>query len=140
MKKLIYSTVILSFILSVQTLFAQGLSNNLSELSDVAAKPYLAPAISAFGSNLNSGWVSGLPSPDYYSFHLNVKIVGMGSFFNSDQKTFNQNGIVSLNNDEINSLLLANGITQGNPNYSAYFQSLKLDKLNVNFSGPYYCW
>jgi hypothetical protein len=136
MKKIIYSVIILCLFISVQNLKAQNLDQSLSELADVAVKPYVAPAISAFGSNLNSGWVSELPSPSMLSFHLNFKIVAMGSFFNSDQKTFSQDGSVSLSNQATNSVLQNSGYTPGSAQYVALSSALTNQKIKVNFSGP----
>jgi hypothetical protein len=136
MKKIIYSVVLLGLFLSVQNLKAQNLNQTLNQLADVAVKPYVAPVISAFGSNLNSGWVSELPSPSMLSFHLNFKIVAMGSFFNSDQKTFSQDGAISLPSEAVNTILQNSGYQQGTQLYDALAAALQQQKFNVNFSGP----
>jgi len=136
MKKVIYIVIIFGLFMSVQTLKAQSLDETLSELADVAVKPYVKPAITAFGSNLNSGWVSQLPSASILSFHLNFKIVAMGSFFNSDEKTFSQDGAVTLSNQLTNTILQNMGYTQGSVGYNTLFNAMKGQKFNVNFAGP----
>jgi hypothetical protein len=136
MKKIIYSVIILCLFISVQNLKAQNLDQTLNQLADVAVKPYVAPVISAFGSNLNSGWVSELPSGSMLSFHLNFKIVAMGSFFNSDQKTFSQDGSVNLSDQAINSVLESSGYTPGSAQYIDLSTALSNQKINVNFAGP----
>ena len=136
MKKIIYSVIVLCLFISVQNLKAQTLDQTVSELADVAVKPYVAPAIAAFGSNLNSGWVSELPSSSMLSFHLNVKIVAMGSFINSDQKTFSSDGTVTISSDIAKEILTANNINPGNPNYNGDLSYLTGKSFIVNFSGP----
>jgi len=136
MKKLIFSIIILGLFISVQNLKAQNLDQTLNQLADIAAKPYVAPAITAFGSNLNSGWVSGLPSASIASFHLNLKIVAMGSFFNSDQKTFSQDGSVTLSDQTTSDILHQMGYSQGTAAYNNLFSAMKGQKFNVNFAGP----
>ena len=136
MKKIIYSVIILGLFISVQSLKAQNLDQTLNQLADVAVKPYVAPAISAFGSNLNSGWVSELPSASMLSFHLNFKIVAMGSFFNSDQKTFSQDGSVNLSDQAVNDILANSGYAPGSAQYTALSSALVNQKINVNFAGP----
>src|ERR1035437_8610914 len=121
MKKIIYSIIILGLFLSVRSLKAQDLNDKLSELAKIAAQPYVKPAITGFGSNLNSGWVSQLPSATPFSFHLNLKIVAMGALINSSDKTFTSSGTITLTDASINNLLSLNGISpssMGQTNYN----------------------
>ena len=136
MKKIIYSVIILGLFISFQNLKAQSLDQNLNQLADVGVKPYVAPIISAFGSNLNSGWVSELPEGSMLSFHLNFKIVAMGSFFNSDQKTFTQDGSVTLSDQAVSSVLTSSGYAINSTQYNNLKTALTNQKINVNFAGP----
>lgn len=71
------------FLFAASTAFAQEESGELEEtlekLSESAAQAYVAPFVSAFGSNLNSGWFSRSPAPRKFGFNLEFGIVGMGT-------------------------------------------------------------
>ncbi|MGC8654599.1 MAG: DUF6588 family protein [Candidatus Kryptoniota bacterium] len=74
--------------------FAQSSSANddlqstLSGLAESAAQGYIAPIVSGFGADLNSGWVHRAPRPVKSSFDLEIGIVAMGSFFSAPNKSF----------------------------------------------------
>ena len=84
---------------------SDDINKTLSNLSTSAAKPYVNPVISAFGSNLNSGWVSKLPSDKMFSFNLDLKIVGMGSFFDNNEKTFSTTGAFRFTSSQADQLV-----------------------------------
>jgi len=140
MKKVIYSVIILCLFISVQNLKAQDLNDKLSELAGIAAQPYVKPAITGFGANLNSGWVSQLPSDTHFSLLINLKIVAMGAVINSSDKTFTSSGSITLTDESINQLLSLNKITPssvgGQANYDNLVGQIKATPFGVNFSGP----
>lgn len=118
---------------------AQNLEETLSNLSSTAGEAYVAPVASAFGSNLNSGWVSKLPSPTKIGFHLDFKIIGMGSFFTDENKNFNTNGNFYFNGSQVDQILSNSDITPGNAgqqNYNNLKNELMNTQFNVGFSGP----
>ncbi|MFA7229604.1 MAG: DUF6588 family protein, partial [Melioribacteraceae bacterium] len=88
MKKRILTLLLILGLIFSSSLKAQSLDETLSELSSTVGKAYVKPIISAFGSNLNSGWVSRIPSATMLGFHFDLKVVAMGSFFPDDVKTF----------------------------------------------------
>lgn len=134
-KKLICltSAVLLFVSFSVK---AQSLDETLSELSSTAGKAYVAPIISAFGSNLNSAWVSHVPSATKLGFHLDIKIAAMGSFFNDDSKSFATAGKFFFNSTQVDQILAASGISSSSSNYTAIKNEVLKTELDVNFSGP----
>ncbi|HES60135.1 MAG: hypothetical protein JW956_12560 [Calditrichaceae bacterium] len=80
------------FIFSV-TLFAQDdLRQTLEGLSEDAARSYLSPISSAFGTDLNAGWFHRAPKPKMVGFTFEVGFVGMGAFFPDDSKSFTETG------------------------------------------------
>ena len=93
-KKTITFLLFITMVLFSSFTYSQSddINETLSNLSTSAAIPYVNPVISAFGSNLNSGWVSKLPANTMGSFNLDLKIVGMGSFFDDTEKTFSTSG------------------------------------------------
>lgn len=112
------------------------INETLSNLSTSAAIPYVSPIISAFGSNLNSGWVSKLPSAKVFSFNLDLKIVGMGTFFNDNEKTFSTSGAFRFTSSQAQQLV--DNITE--PISAADRLNIKNQILsrefNVVISGP----
>ncbi len=140
MKKNIFVAMIV-FVLSLSqyNLQAQSLEETLSNLSSTVGKAYVSPVISAFGSNLNSGWVSKLPPADFLGFHLDIKFIAMGSFFSSDVKKFSATGDFYFSGSQIEQILYNSGITPniiGTQNYESLKNELMHTKFNVNFSGP----
>lgn len=107
MKKTISFLLFGAMLLFSSSTYSQndGINETLSNLSTSAAIPYVNPIISAFGSNLNSGWVSKLPSAKAFSFNLDFKIVGMGSFFDDNEKTFSTSGAFRFTSSQADQLV-----------------------------------
>lgn len=115
---------------------AQSLEETLSKLSATAGKAYVAPVVSGFGSNLNSGWVSKLPESTFLGFHLDLKFIGAGSFFTDAQKTFNANGNFYFNSQQVDAII-NNSNLQLTTQQRADLKNAMLNKeFTVNFSGP----
>ncbi len=115
---------------------AQSLDETLSKLSSTVGTAYVKPVISAFGSNLNSGWVSRIPSATVLGFFLDIKVVAMGSFFSDDVKKFSTTGQFYFDNNQINAILNSSGYATGTPQYNAIFSAMQNKAFDVNFSGP----
>lgn len=136
MPKKIILFVLLIFTIQLQ---AQTLEETLGSLSSSGGKAYIAPVVTAFGSNLNSGWVSKIPEPVMGAFHFDIKIVAMGSFFSTDQKTFNATGTFKFSSAQVDQLLTASGYSPSNigqQNYNTLKDEIQKADIQVNFSGP----
>lgn len=107
MKKYLVLFIVGVFMFFSSFSFSQDddINNTLSNLSTAAAIPYVNPVVSAFGSNLNSGWVSKLPGNTMGSFNLDLKIVGMGSFFDDNEKTFSTSGAFRFTSSQADQLV-----------------------------------
>lgn len=85
--KVIFTLVM--FLFAVSNVFAQDeggdLEETLQKLSESAAKGYILPIVSAFGSNLNGGWFHSAPPPTKFGLKLEFGLVGMGTFFPEEQ-------------------------------------------------------
>lgn len=117
-------------------IYSQNLEETLSRLSSTAGKAYVSPVISAFGSNLNSGWVSSLPSPTKFGFHIDIKVAAMGSLFSEENKKFQTSGMFFFTSSQADQILQSSGITTVNPLYSSIKDELMKTEQSVNFSGP----
>lgn len=112
---------------------AQTFDETIAKLSTIAAQKYIDPAISAFGSNLNSGWVNQVPQAKMFGFDLNFKIVGMGTFLNDKAKTFSTDASFRFTSAQADEILAAYA---SSPNYAAMKQEFLNKDWQVNFSGP----
>lgn len=134
MKKLL---AILILIVSMSNIsFSQSLEETLSNLSSDAATAYVEPVISSFGSNMNSGWVSGVPSASLLGINIKLKIMAVGSFFPDDKRTFITSGQFNYTTQQADEILQASNITTSNPNYNTIRNAILEQTWNVNISGP----
>lgn len=115
---------------------AQSFEETLSNLSTIAAQKYIEPAMTAFGSNLNSGWVNQVPGQTVLGFDLNIKVVGMGTFLNDKAKTFTSAGVFRFDSGQADAILANSGISSSHPAYAGAKQELLSKSWNVNFNGP----
>ncbi len=136
MKKNALSLLLILGLLFSSSLKAQSLDETLSKLSSTVGTAYVKPVISAFGSNLNSGWVSSLPSATILGFHFDLKVVAMGSFFSDDTKKFLTSGQFYFDNNQIDAILNSSGYADGTPQYNAIYSAMQNRAFDVNFSGP----
>jgi len=134
-RKLICLTAVASFILAL-SVKAQDLEETLSKLSSTAGKSYVAPVITAFGSNLNSGWVSSVPAAKKLGIYIDLKAVGMGSFFDDKSKSFSTTSKFFFNSLQADQILSSSGISSANPNYTSVKNEILRTELDVEFSGP----
>ncbi|MFC2082373.1 DUF6588 family protein [Bacteroidota bacterium] len=121
---------------NISNLNAQNLDETLDNLSSTAAQAYVAPVISAFGSNLNSGWVSAVPS-ELIGFTLRIKVVGVGSFFNDDSKRFSTSGDFRFTSSQVDRILQnETSLSPGSLEYLAIKDFILDRDWTVNMSGP----
>jgi hypothetical protein len=135
MKKL-YTILLIIVLMTVTTTKAQSLEETLSNLSSGAGKAYVAPVISAFGSNLNSGWVSRVPEATKFKLHLDLKLILAGSFFSDEHKTFNATGKFFFSSQQVSQILQASGYTPTTPGYNQLRDQMLAKEFEVNFAGP----
>lgn len=119
---------------------AQNLEETLSNLSSGAGAAYVAPVISAFGSNLNSGWVSQVPEAVKFKLHVNLKIIAAGSFFSDENKKFKANGDFYFTGSQVDQILANSGYSPntmgGQQNYDNLKNEIIKKQFTVQFSGP----
>src|SRR3970282_2999166 len=71
----------------------EDLQGIMRRLAEGAAKAYVAPIVSGFGANLNSGWFHRAPRSTMFGFDLEFGIVAMGTFFKDEHKQFGARGV-----------------------------------------------
>lgn len=81
------------------------LEKTLAKITGDASKAYVAPISSAFGANLNSGWVHGAPKATKFSLDIDVGFVVMATLFGSQNQTFSSKGSFRFNSDQAEQLI-----------------------------------
>lgn len=116
--------------------FPQTIGETLSNISSGAVLKYTEPVIDAFGTSMNSGWFTGLPSSTN-GVHAKLRFVGVGSFFTDDLRRFNYVGELRLTSDQVDEILISSGF---DPNDIQNYEQIKSEILSkeweVNFNGP----
>jgi hypothetical protein len=121
---------------SASELFPQSISETLSNLSSDAVLKYSEPVIGAFGSSMNSGWFTGLPSSSN-GIHAKLRFVGIGSFFSDDLRTFSHTGNLRLTSEQVDEILYSSGYDPGTiPNYESVKNEILSRDWQVEFNGP----
>jgi len=132
MKNIIFILVLFS----AQISFTQSLDDTIVNLATEAGYSYILPVTTAFGSNLNSGWVYEVPPTGSSRFFMRLSLVAMGSFFNNESLEFDVWANYRLTTDVVDKILLNSGITIENPLYFKYKAILTAVPQIVNLSGP----
>lgn len=80
--------------------------SSVSRLAADAARHYVAPAVSGFGTSMNSGWFHRAPEARKFAFHFELGITAMGAFFKPHSRRFSATGQLRLDS------IQASAITQ----------------------------
>ncbi|GAB4375523.1 MAG: hypothetical protein Kow0042_21020 [Calditrichia bacterium] len=111
-----YTLVIASMVLVIFSGFSsavaqedESLEATLQKLSADAAKKYVSPISSAFGANLNGGWFHRAPDAKVFGLNFEIGLVGMGSFFPDDSKSFSTSGQFRFNENQARSIVSGKG-------------------------------
>jgi hypothetical protein len=126
--------LLLLTIMFVINLFPQDdLKSTLSKLSQDAAKSYLGPTVSAFGADLNSGWIHRVPKATIFGVDIEFGITAMGTFFSNENKTFSTNGTFRFTREEADQLVPTNYPSDVR---TALINQLVSKDFGVGISGP----
>ncbi len=114
---------------------AQTLDETLQGLSQDAASAYVNPVVSAFGANLNTGWMHRVPRATFFGIDLEFGVVAMGTMFSDENKTFSANGKFRFDRAQADKLVPTGGI------YSTAVRTKLIDEIvkkdfQVDISGP----
>ncbi|MGA3245859.1 MAG: DUF6588 family protein [Bacteroidota bacterium] len=84
---------------------SNDLQGSLDKLSSDAAKQYVAPVVTGFGSDLNAGWFHRAPTATSFKFDLEFGVVAMGTVFTDANKTFSTKGAFQFTSDQAGMLV-----------------------------------
>jgi hypothetical protein len=102
-------------------------------LTQDAAGQYVAPLISGFGADMNSGWLSRIPDAKIFGIDINFRIIAMGAFFDNANKTLSSSTKFRFNRNEADSL--TQNITDQNTRQEIINQILN-QEFEVGIQGP----
>jgi len=95
----------------------KDLEEMLENLSRDAGSMYIAPIVSAFGSDLNGGWFHKASSQKLFSLDLEFGLVAMGTFYQDTDKSFSAVGQFRFNRDQAREII---GDVSLEPGYEMY--------------------
>lgn len=133
MKKIFFISVSVIFFNFIAIAQSNSLEETLAKLTGSASKSYVAPITSAFGANLNSGWVQGAPSSKIFGVDISIGLVAMGTFFSDENKTFSSSGSFRFDSSQAD-LLIPSNITGGTRN--SIRNEIRSKDFEVSINGP----
>ena len=131
-KKLI--TLLSLFIALMQVSFAGDLDSTLGKLAEGVAKGYISPISSAFGANLNSGWMYRAAKAEKFGVDIDFGIVAMGTLFAGSNKKFYADASFQFDNATIDDL--TSGLSPIGGFRQRIRDSLYGKGLTVSVNGP----
>lgn len=128
---IIFSALIFNFSFS-QTEESE-LTKTLKNLTGDAGQAYVAPVISGFGANLNSGWIHRPPKAVKFGVDIEIGFVAMGTLMGDASKTINTQGQFQFNRSQAELIVPSNitGVVR-----TAVINELVTKKFSVNITGP----
>ncbi len=111
------------------------LQTTMSKLSGTAGKSYVDPFAQSMMVDFNGGWFHKVPKSKFLGLDLEFGFVGMGTFFNSDQKTF-QTDNASFRFTDAQAEELIAGVTYPASAHDQLIDQITGQDFFVNFSGP----
>ncbi len=132
-------TVLGCLLITAPATNAQDLQGTLQQLSQDAAKSYVAPIVSGLGADLNGGWFHKAPRAVNLGFDFEIGVVAMGTFFKNENKVFSNTG--SFQFDSLQAYDLANnaqynGTSLPPPLIDSAARAVSNQKFQVTISGP----
>lgn len=95
----------------------KDLEEMLENLSRDAGSMYIAPIVSALGSDLNGGWFHKASCQKLFSLDLEFGLVAMGTFYQDTDKNFSTVGQFRFNRDQARGII---GDVSLEPGYEMY--------------------
>jgi hypothetical protein len=115
----------------------QTVEEKLTKLAQEAAKAYVSPIVSGFGSNMNSGWVRrAAPSNSLlkpFSIDVEANFVFMGSYYENKHKFFSVKDNVKITDDNLLNQLVINVPDPAKNQVKDYIRN---NGLTVTILGP----
>lgn len=112
-----------------------NLETMLGNLAQDAARSYIAPIVSGFGADMNSGWFHRAPWATTFGFDLEFGVVAMGALMDDTHRLFTLDGNFRFTSEQ--AMDLAQGAAPGDPTaQNAIRDAILSQEFTVTFSGP----
>lgn len=125
--------IIIVLALLMFPLLASNLEETLESLSGAAAREYVKPMVTAFGSDMNAGWFHKAPRAAAFAWDLEFGIVLMGTLFTSNDKEFDVLGSFNFTRDQAERLAVE---YQSMPYYNEMVNQIVSQSFEVHIMGP----
>ena len=134
MKKSLFIIFLVSvFVFSGLLAEDKTLEETLEELSGQAAKSYVGPIVSAFGSNLNGGWFHKAPKAKLFGFDIKFGLVFMATMFDDEHKVFSTEGSFNFTTAQAEAMIGDLNLPQ--EDYDALIEAIINQDFYVGMSG-----
>jgi hypothetical protein len=118
----------------ISWLYADDLQSTMEQLSGTAGKFYVNPFSQSVAVDFNGGWFHKVPKAELFGWDLEFGVVGMGSLFNGNEKTFDTpNAKFRFTRDQAMQLTSQ---YSGTPGYDALLDAIVQTDFNVGIQGP----
>ena len=135
MKKSLFVIFLVSvFVFSGLLAADKSLEETLEELSGQAAKSYVNPIVSAFGSNLNGGWFHKAPKAKLFGFDIEFGFIVMGTMFDDKNKDFSTVGNFNFTTAQAEVMIANLNLTQDA--HDALIEAIINQEFEVGMFGP----
>ncbi|GJQ20890.1 MAG: hypothetical protein HBSIN02_12450 [Bacteroidia bacterium] len=140
MNRICLFCAVLFFFLPYAPVLAQSengddLEATLGNLAQDAAKAYIAPIVSGFGADLNSGWFHRAPWATPFGFDLEFGLVAMGTIMEESHRSFTLEG--NFHFTDAMASELAQQAAPGNPGaWNDIKNAILAQEFTVTFTGP----
>lgn len=112
-----------------------NLETMLGNLAQDAARSYIAPIVSGFGADMNSGWFHRAPWATMFGFDLEFGFVAMGAVMDDTHRKFTLDGNFRFTSEQATDL--AQQTAPGDPTaQNAIRDAILSQEFMVTFSGP----
>lgn len=132
-----YLVVVLLFIV-ILSINAASLEETLEVLSGDAARNYVKPMVTSFGSDMNSGWFHKVPAAKLLGWDLEFGFVFMGTMFTDKDDDFSVDGKFRFTEDQARELIDNTTSTPIPPGavYDALVEQIISQEFPVEIAGP----
>lgn len=121
---------------TIAMLGAETLEETIQSLSGDAAKSYVSPIVSAFGTNMNGGWYHKAPKARLFRWDLEFGVVFTATFFKDDDDFFDVNGAFNFNKEQAEALTASLQPNMPSEAYNALVQEVMNQTFTVGIFGP----
>ena len=123
---------IISFLGIFLVLSYNTYSQETIQVDPEITQQFASPLIEGISGSMNSGWFQRAPKSQFLGFEMELTFIGMGTFLDSDQKSFNSNSRVKFPESTIDKMVEGmdsriKGLVK---------DSLMNSTFQVNISGP----